>query len=206
MDLGPRKCPHPHFGLHAVVLLLRIRQWMIPISFFMNPVFNCLWQGIRNRLTGISTICIDNVVALIDEVWGGFKNRNKTYALGMLAYGAFTILLGFSTQFILFAALMFCVSFFLPIVQTASMTMLQEKAAPEMQGRVFSLLNVMFSGFMPLGMGVFGPLADFVPIGFLMIGTGGIIALIGLIIPCSKAFCRDGMMTARDAESGGNVL
>lgn len=157
-----------------------------------------VWYLSINEMVGFAGMVLGG---LLLGAWGGFKNRNKTYVLGMLAYGIFSILLGFSTQFVLFAALMFCVSFFIPVVQTASMTMLQEKVAPEMQGRVFSLLNVMFSGFMPLGMAVFGPLADVMPIGLLMIGTGGIIALMGLMIPCSKAFFREGMMAAPDAKN-----
>lgn len=84
--------------------------------------------------------------------------------------------------------------------------MLQKKIAPEMQGCVFSLLNIMFSGFMLLGMSVFGPLADVMPIGFLMIGTGAITALMGLAIPCSKTFYLDGMLTERDTDKEETVL
>ena len=162
-----------------------------------------VWYLSINEMVGFAGMVLGG---LLLGTWGGFKNRNKTYSLGMLAYGVFAILLGFSGPFMLFAALMFCLSFFIPVVQTASMTMLQEKTAPEMQGRVFSLLNVMFSGFMPLGMAVFGPLADTMPIGFLMIGTGSIIALIGLIIPCSKTFYQDGIMITTETESKGSPL
>ncbi len=149
-----------------------------------------VWYLSVNEMVGCAGMVLGG---LLLGTWGGFANRNKTFALGMIAYAVFSILLGFTTHFVLFVILMFCVSFFIPVVQTASMTMLQEKAVPEMQGRVFGLLNVMFSGFMPLGMAVFGPMADFVPIGWLMIGTGGIIALIGVLIPGSKAFYRQGM-------------
>lgn len=157
-----------------------------------------IWYLSLNEMAGFSGMVLGG---LLLGAWGGFKNRNKTYVMGLLFYGIFAVLLGFAAQFIFFAALMFCVSFFIPVVQTASMTMLQEKAAPEMQGRVFSLLNVMFSGFMPLGMAVFGPLADVMPIGRLMIGTGGIITVMGLLIPCLKSFYRQGMMAAPDTGS-----
>lgn len=166
------------------------------ITLMIERTFGAnVWYLSVNEMAGCAGMALGG---LLLGTWGGFKNRNKTYVLGMLAYAVFSILLGFSTHFILFAALMFCVSFFIPVVQTASVTMLQEKAEPEMQGRVFSLLNMMFTGFMPLGMAVFGPLADIIPIGFMMIGTGVLIALMGLFIRCSKRFYPQGTAAAPD--------
>lgn len=158
-----------------------------------------LWYLSINEMIGFAGMVLGGVLL---GTWGGFKNRNKTYTFGMVAYGAFSILLGFASKFIFFAALMFCISFFIPVVQTASMTMLQEKSAPEMQGRVFSLLNVLFSGLMPLGMAVFGPLADIVSISWLMIGTGALISLMGLFIQNSKAFYMQGV---KEYATGGDI-
>ena len=64
----------------------------------------------------------------------------------------------------------------LTMVQTAITTMLQEKTNTSMQGRVFGLLGTMYSGFLPIGMAIFGPLADILPLQWIMIGSG--IALI----------------------------
>ena len=61
---------------------------------------------------------------------------------------------------------MFFISFSIPIIQTTTMTMLQEKVQIEMQERIFSLLNAIFSGLMPLGMILFGVLADIVSINY----------------------------------------
>ncbi len=49
-----------------------------------------------------------------------------------------------------------------------------------MQGRVFGLLGAMYSGFLPVGMAVFGPMADKISLQWIMIGSG--IALIVLSI------------------------
>ena len=62
------------------------------------------------------------------------------------------------------------------MVQTAITTMLQEKTDTSMQGRVFGLLGTRYAGFLPFGMVVFGPLADVLPLQWIMIGSG--IALI----------------------------
>ena len=45
-----------------------------------------------------------------------------------------------------------------------------------MQGRVFGLMGAMYSGFLPIGMAVFGPMADVIPLQWIMVGSG-----IGLI-------------------------
>lgn len=50
-----------------------------------------------------------------------------------------------------------------------------------MQGRVFGLLGTMYAGFLPLGMTVFGPLADILPLQWIMIGSGIALILIAVI-------------------------
>ena len=131
---------------------------------------------------------------LLLGTWGGFKNRNKTLTLGMILYSIFAIGLGLVTQYWMFVALIFFISFSIPIIQTTTMTMLQEKVQIEMQGRIFSLLNAIFSGLMPLGMILFGVLADIVSINYLIIPAGAILLLIGIGIPLFKSFYKEGIL------------
>ena len=49
-----------------------------------------------------------------------------------------------------------------------------------MMGRVFGLQSSMYAGFLPLGMAVFGALADVLPLPGLMLGAG--IGLAGLAL------------------------
>ena len=128
---------------------------------------------------------------LLLGAWGGFKNRNKTLTLGMILYSIFAIGLGLVTQYWMFVALIFFISFSIPIIQTTTMTMLQEKVQIEMQGRIFSLLNAIFSGLMPLGMILFGVLADIVSINYLIIPAGAILLLIGILM--FKSFYKEGI-------------
>lgn len=71
---------------------------------------------------------------------------------------------------------MVCYGVALAMVQTVITTMLQEKTDTSMQGRVFGLLGTMYAGFLPIGMAMFGPLADILPLQWIMVGSG--IALI----------------------------
>lgn len=51
------------------------------------------------------------------------------------------------------------------------------KGRSVVQGRVFGLLGAMYSGFLPVGMAVFGSMADRFPLQAIMIGSG-----IGLLV------------------------
>lgn len=77
---------------------------------------------------------------------------------------------------------MFFYGIALTAAQTSITTLLQEKSEPAMHGRVFGLFSTMYAGFLPLGMLLFGPLADLVPLQWLMAGSGAtLIAIAGII-------------------------
>ncbi|HAM45185.1 MAG TPA: hypothetical protein DCM67_09245 [Propionibacteriaceae bacterium] len=123
---------------------------------------------------------------------GGFGNRVRTFFIGVMLYGAASLAVGFAQVFWLFAALMFVIGLSIPAVQSAVYTLVQEKTDPGVLGRVFSLVNVMFSGFMPLGMLVFGPLADVVRVQTLVIACAVLILLLGLSVVLAGDFYREG--------------
>ena len=134
---------------------------------------------------------------------GGFKNRNKTFFLGAMVYGIATFTVGFTNVFWLFAGLMFVLGITIPAVQTAVFTLVQEKTDPSMMGRVFSLVNVMFTGFMPLGMAIFGPLADVVRIQTMVIVCAVFIMLLALSIFLSGDYYNEGVASSPvDVEVG----
>lgn len=75
-----------------------------------------------------------------------------------------------------------------------------EKVQIEMQGRIFSLLNTIFSGVMPLGMIIFGVLSDIISIKYLIIPAGGVLLFIGIGIPLFKNFYKEGIIKNRYKE------
>ena len=83
-----------------------------------------------------------------------------------------TIGMGVSPYFILYLVMMFVYSIALTMIQTATTTILQEQTESSMQGRVFGLMGAMYSGFLPVGMALFGPLADMLPLQWIMVGSG----------------------------------
>ena len=118
------------------------------------------------------------------STWGGFKHRGKTLAVGLFAFGSFAIGMGFSKNFIFYLGLMVCYGVALTMVQTAITTMLQEKTDTSMQGRVFGLMSSLYSSCYPIGMALFGPLADTIPLKWIMVISG-----IALITVAGTAYC-----------------
>lgn len=71
--------------------------------------------------------------------------------------------------------------FFMPIIATAETVFIQEITAPQMMGRVFSIIQIFTSVAMPLAILLFGPLADVVSVETLLISSGFLLAIVGLV-------------------------
>ncbi len=100
------------------------------------------------------------------------RSRIGMIIASSLAFGALSIGLGLSPNIWLFFGFMFLVGLGVPFFSTPSTTLLQETVEPERQGRVFGFLGIVMALAMPLGMVVFGPLADAVPIEWLLVAAG----------------------------------
>ena len=109
---------------------------------------------------------------------GQSRKKTRTLRNSLTIFGAMAILMAVSCRFLPYLILMAVYGVALTSVQTALTTLLQEKTETFMQGRVFGLFSSMYSGFLPLGIAVFGPLADHIPLRILMALSGA--ALIGL--------------------------
>lgn len=125
---------------------------------------------------------------LLLSIWGGFKRRMVTSILGLFGIGIGSLFLGLLPPSALpfGIAAMFWLGFANPICNGPLMAVVQEAVAPEMQGRVFTLISSLAAGMSPLGLIVAGPVADTLGVQtwFIVGGVGAIlIALIGASIP-----------------------
>ena len=64
--------------------------------------------------------------------------------------------------------------------------MLQENSEAAMQGRVFGLMSSLYSSCYPIGMLIFGPIADKVPLQWIMISSGIALIMIAFITQTNK--------------------
>ena len=133
------------------------------------------------------------VGGIVLSTWGGFRNRLKTLALGGVAFGVTTIGIGVAHSFWIYIVVIFLAGVGMPFNNSPLTVMLQEKVEPEKQGRVFSLLQIVMILVMQIGIAFFGPLADAVPIQWLMIGSGiGLLVMTAAILSW-KSFYREGV-------------
>ena len=122
--------------------------------------------------------------------WGGFKNRMYTIALACVAYGISAILLGVSRNFTFYLTVMFFTGIFSPVFYAAETVLIQENVDNDLQGRIFSIIDIIILSVMPIGMLIFGPAADYIKIEYLMIVTGGLMVLLGWVSISRKAAVR----------------
>jgi DHA3 family macrolide efflux protein-like MFS transporter len=119
-------------------------------------------------------------------VWGGFKNRIYTMTLSCALCGLLAVGLGLAPNFFLYLVIMAVMGISLPLYNAPSMVLLQTTVEAAFMGRVLSVFTMVSSTMMPLGMIVFGPIADTVSINGLLVGTGIVVALLCIPMAASK--------------------
>lgn len=132
------------------------------------------------------------VGGILISVWGGFKNRIVTTGVGSIIMSVFTCLLGLPLRFAVYTAFMVLIGLMMPFFNTPIIVLLQEKVDENYMGRVFSIMSMLSSSLMPLSMVAFGPLADKVPIEYLLLFTGGVMLITSILLLRNKTLLKSG--------------
>lgn len=150
----------------------------VPAGYLAGLFVSRVYGDTYWYLTAVELVGFGGMLAggLLMSAWGGFRNRNLTLAAGLLVFGLMAIGMGVIRQFGVYLVLMGLYGVALTAVQTTITTMLQENTESSMQGRVFGLMSSLYSSCYPLGMVLFGPMADRIPLQWIMAFSG--IALI----------------------------
>ncbi|NLB18622.1 MAG: MFS transporter, partial [Syntrophomonadaceae bacterium] len=127
--------------------------------------------------------------------WGGFRNKVHTMTLSLVIFGVCTLALGVVPYFSVYLIFLGISGISLPLFTTPSTVMLQEKVEEDYLGRVFGIFGMISSTMMPLGMLIFGPIADIIRIEWLLIGTGLLLFIQGLLLLGNKALIEAGRPT-----------
>ncbi len=173
-------------GLLAVLVMATV------INFLFNPAFSLMPILVTNHFGGQATELgwIESawgigVVAggLTLGVWGGFRRRVWTSLSGLVGMGLGTLCIGLlpATAFGLALGAMFFAGFMNPITNGPLIAVLQAKVTPDMQGRVFTVIQSAATAISPLSMLVAGPVADWlgVRIWYVVAGTVCVLMAIG---------------------------
>ena len=161
--------------VYGLFILLSVPAGFMAALLVSRVYGDVYWYLTAVELVGFAGMALGGVLM---GTWGGFKSRVKTFAVGLLVLSIMTIGMGVSPYFILYLVMMFVYSIALTMIQTATTTIIQEKAEGSMLGRVFGLMGAMYSGFLPVGMAIFGPLADILPLQWIMVGSGIALVLV----------------------------
>ncbi|WP_374724370.1 MFS transporter [Calidifontibacillus erzurumensis] len=126
------------------------------------------------RLTAIEIAFSSGMMigGVVIAAWGGFRNRIHTMTLASLLFGVCTFSLGITPNFWIYLFFMMVTGVAMPFFNTPSTVLLQEKIEEDFQGRIFGIYGMISTSMMPIGMLIFGPIADYIKIEWLLIGTG----------------------------------
>ena len=186
--------------------------WFIGILLFLAApaAFLTPLQVVRTfgsdvwRLTAIEVVFSVGMMlggALI-SAWGGFKNRMHTIIVSTLIMSIFTIGLGLAPIFWLYLVFMGMFGIAMPLFNTPSTVIIQERVEESYLGRVFSVLTMLFTSAMPMGMLLFGPLAEVVKIEWILIVTGSLMIVQSLRMLLDKQLMSAGVRVDKKEIAG----
>lgn len=114
--------------------------------------------------------------------WGGFKKKMNTTMFAGAFYGLLMTGLGTAPVMIIYLLCNLLIGITSPCYNAPVTVTIQEKVSPDMRGRIFSFMQIATSCALPLGMVVFGPLADIVRVQTLLVTAGILVAAVSLAV------------------------
>jgi DHA3 family macrolide efflux protein-like MFS transporter len=168
--------------------LLLICLMAMQINFLLNPAFLLLplvvtkhFNGEAIQLATLESLAGIGTIAggLVLSAWGGFKRRILTAMTGVIGLGLGCLMMGLlpPSAFTWAVVAMFIVGFVNPISNGPLLAAVQAAVAPDMQGRVFSLISSLAAATSPIGLLIAGPVSDWLgPQAWFIIG--GIVTVV----------------------------
>ncbi|WP_435735416.1 MFS transporter [Cellulosimicrobium sp. PMB13] len=168
-------------GLYAAIFLLIVAPSYLTPLMVARSFGEEVWKLTVNEVAFSVGMLLGGVVL---ATWGGrLKNRIALMVGATFVFGILSVGMGLSTNMWVFFTFMFLLGLAVPPFSTTSMTILQETVEPERQGRVFGFVGIVMAVSMPLGMVVFGPLADRFTVESLLVVSGLLMfAVIGIAV------------------------
>ncbi len=161
------------------------------VNFFVNPAMSltpilvtrhfqgdALQLGWLNASWGIGML----VGGITLGAWGGFKKRVHTVLTGITGLGFGILLVALAPKNGLWVAItgLLIGSAMNAISNGSAFALLQTVVAPEMQGRVFTVVMSMAGAISPLSLAVGGPLADWLGVRALYLIAGVALLVLSL--------------------------
>ncbi|HOQ37094.1 MAG TPA: MFS transporter [Acetivibrio sp.] len=171
--------------LKDIIICFGISFFLITPAAFLTPIMiqrsfgDEVWRLTANEMVWTIGSLIGGIFV---SFRGEFKNKIRTIAISLIAFGITFALLGMVKWFMVYLLIMGLSGFFMPICSTAQTVLIQENVQDTMMGRVFSIIQIITSASMPVAMLLFGPLADVVSVELILLVTGIMLAGLGFIV------------------------
>lgn len=138
---------------------------------------NELWRlSVNQIIWGLGSIAGGMLISFLGEI----KSKEKISSCLLSFFGLLLILEGTATNFWIYQLLVGISGILLPIIITLLTVSIQQTADIKILGRVFSIVQVITAGAMPIAILFFGPLADLISIQTILIITGAGLGIMGL--------------------------
>ena len=176
--------------LYAVVFLLIVAPSYLTPLMVARTFGEEVWKLTVNEVAFSVGMLLGGVLL---ATWGGLRNRIAMIVGATFVFGLLSVAMGLSTNMWVFFTFMFLLGLSVPPFSTTSMTVLQETVEPERQGRVFGFVGIVMAVSMPLGMVVFGPLADRYSVESLLIVSGilmFVVITVAVVLPSGRRAMR----------------
>jgi len=177
-----------HPFLMRLMIIYAIVYVLITPAAFLTPLYvertfgPEVWKLTMNEITWSAGMLLGGIYVALK---GSFNNKFFVMFVCTASFGLTFGLLGVAPNFTVYLIILVVAGLFMPAYSAADTVLIQENVAEHMMGRVFSLVQIIGSIAMPLGMLIFGPLADIISLQFILIGSGVLlIAASPLVLGC----------------------
>jgi len=171
-------------GLFYLALLAAVFYFMLAPAFTLAPLM--ITQHFQAGVWELSILDAAFGIGLVAGglglgIWGGFKNKAVTIAVGAIGSGFGTLIFGLvpSNMFWLGIVGILIMGIMDSIMSGPFLAIIQSKVAPEMQGRVMGSTNSLITAMMPLSMLVMTPVAELLGLRIWYWAGGAITILLG---------------------------
>jgi len=173
-------------GLMALIGSAMILKVALTPAFSLLPLLvTDHFNGGATQLSLLESVAGVGILVggLILSVWGGFRRKIYTTMMGMIVLGLGLVVLGLSPGRLFWMALanIFVVGLTIPLIDGPIMAILQKAVAPQMQGRVFTLMGSLLWITSPFSLAVAGPVTDWLGIQMWYVTAGVLCVAIGLV-------------------------
>lgn len=147
---------------HLIVYQILILFLISPSAFLTPLLVSWTYGSALGYLTASEMSYSLGMIlgGLLIASWKGFDNKLMTTIAAGAFYGIMMIGIGISPIFLIYLVCNLLIGITSPCYNAPLTVLIQEKVEPEMHGRVFSFMQIASSCALPLGMLLFGPLAD----------------------------------------------